>query len=254
MVLQAELNAYFDELLKPSQFQDYGPNGLQIEGQEEIHKIAFAVSATRDSIAKAVELKAQALVVHHGLFWRFHGTRAITGPFAKRVKPLIQNDINLFGYHLPLDAHLEHGNAAGLAKALELENLNPFAFEKGNFMGVKAELKTPMSGPDFATKLSKVLGHSVLHACPDVGGTIQSVGIITGGANSQWTLALQDGLDAYITGEMSEHDWNEARESEIHMFAGGHHATERFGVKNLQALVEVQFDVETVFIDSENPA
>src|SRR5690606_18685026 len=145
MVIREQLQHFLDDLLKPNMFQDYGPNGLQIEGKEEIKKVAFAVSATRDSVAAAVAAKADALVVHHGLFWRFHGTRTITGPFAKRVKPLIQNDINLFGYHLPLDAHLEHGNAAGLAKSLGLENLQPFALEKGNFMGVKAELPNSMS-------------------------------------------------------------------------------------------------------------
>lgn len=254
MVIREQLHQFLDDLLKPNMFQDYGPNGLQIEGKEEIKKVAFAVSATRDSVAAAAAAKADALVVHHGLFWRFHGTRTITGPFAKRIKPLIQNDINLFGYHLPLDAHLEHGNAAGLAKSLGLENLQPFALEKGNFMGVKAELPKSMSGGDFAKLLEKTLAHSVLHACPEDAGTIQNVGIITGGANSQWTIALADGLDAYITGEMSEHDWNEARESNIHMFAGGHHATERFGVKNLKALIEKEFEVETIFIDSDNPA
>lgn len=254
MLIRDQLQHYFEDLLKPNQFQDYGPNGLQVEGTDEITKVAFAVSATRDSIEACIAANAQALVVHHGLFWRFHGTRTVTGPFAKRLKPLIQNNINLFGYHLPLDAHIEHGNAAGLAHAMGMENLEPFAFEKGNYMGVKAELVKALSGAEFSKNLEKVLGHSVLHACPDNAGTIQSVGIITGGANSQWTIALNDGLDAYITGEMSEHDWNEARESEIHMFAGGHHATERFGVRNLQKLVESQFQVETIFIDSENPA
>lgn len=254
MVIREHLQQFLDELLSPSTFQDYCPNGLQIEGQEEITKIAFAVSATRDSVAAAVSQKAQALVVHHGLFWRFHGPRTITGPFAKRIKPLIQNDINLLAYHLPLDAHISHGNAAGLAMALGLENLKPFAFEKGNYMGVHGEFSKALTGAEVATKLKSVLNHDVLHACPDNAGTIQSIGIITGGANSQWNLALSEGLDAYITGEMSEHDWNEARESDIHMFAGGHHATERFGVQALMQLIAKEFSVETVFIDSENPA
>lgn len=254
MVYRDHLLHFLDGILQPRIFQDYGPNGLQIEGQDEITKIAFAVSATRDSVEACVASGAQAMIVHHGLFWRFHGARSVTGPFAKRVKPLIQNDINLFGYHLPLDAHIEYGNAAGLAKAVGLENLQPFALEKGAFIGVKAELPEALSGQDFARKLEKTLNHSVMHACPRDAGKVQSVGIITGGANSQWTMALADGLDAYITGEMSEHDWNEARESDIHMFAGGHHATERFGVRALQQLVEKEFQIETLFIDSENPA
>lgn len=249
-----ELEQFLNETLEPTRYQDYGPNGLQIEGKDEIQKIAFAVSATKDSIAQAVKEKADALIVHHGLFWRFHGTRTITGPFAKRVVPLIQNDINLFGYHLPLDGHLQYGNAAGLAHALGMENIEPFALEKGSYLGVKGELPKSQSSKEFAKTLEKVLSHSVLHACPESNGTIQSLGIITGGANSKWTMALDDGLDAYITGEMSEHDWNEARESELHMFAGGHHATEVFGVQNLQKLIASKFDIQTIYINSENPA
>lgn len=249
-----ELEQFLNETLEPERYQDYGPNGLQIEGTQEIKKIAFAVSATRDSVEAAVEAKADALIVHHGLFWRFHGSRTITGPFAKRVAPLIRNNINLFGYHLPLDGHLQYGNAAGLAHALEMENIEPFAFEKGAYLGVKGELKKSLSSKELASALENVLSHSILHACPRSDGRIQSLGIITGGANSKWTAALDDGLDAYITGEMSEHDWNEARESDLHMFAGGHHATEVFGVQNLKKLIAQAFKVETIFIDSKNPA
>ncbi len=254
MIQRDELQHFLNDLLEPERFQDYGPNGLQIEGADEIKKIAFAVSATKDSIQASIAAKADALIVHHGLFWRFHGTRTLTGPFGKRVIPLVKNDINLFGYHLPLDGHLQYGNAAGLAFSLGLENLEPFALEKGTYLGVKGELPNSLEAKAFCQKLETTLNHSILHACPEHNGKIQSIGIITGGANSKWTAALADGLDAYITGEMSEHDWNEARESEIHMFAGGHHATEVFGVKNLQKLIQSKFEVETIYIDSANPA
>jgi len=245
---------YLNTLLKPEIFDDYCPNGLQIEGKTKIVKIAFAVSATVDSIEKAIQEHADALIVHHGLFWKFHGPKTITGPFAKRVKPLIEHNINLFGYHLPLDGHLEIGNAARLAKRLGMTTLQPFGAGKmhGSFMGVKGQLATHAQA--LAEILEKTVQHPVMLATPSPSKRITSIGIITGGANSQWQLALKDGLDAYITGEMSEHDWHEARESDIVMLAGGHHATERFGIQALMAKVEEQFNVPCVFIDSENPA
>jgi dinuclear metal center YbgI/SA1388 family protein len=246
-VSRAELESYLNTLLKPELFDDYCPNGLQVEGLDTIVKIAFAVSATADSIAKTVEEGADALIVHHGLFWKFHGPKTITGPFAKRVKPLIENNINLFAYHLPLDAHIEIGNAASLAQLLGMKNIQPFAN-----MGVKGELVT--NAQALSHLLEKTLQHPVLLSTPNPSKTIHSIGIITGGANSQWTLALNDGLDAYITGEMSEHDWHEARESDMVMLAGGHHATEQFGIQTLMSLIEEKFKVPCVYIDSENPA
>lgn len=249
-----ELGHFLNQLLKPEIFDDYCPNGLQVEGYEAISKIAFAVSATKESIQKAVELKADTLIVHHGLFWKFHGPRTITGPFAKRIKPLIQNNINLYGYHLPLDGHLEFGNAATLAKLIGMTNLKPFAEGKirGSFMGVKGEID--ITAKELKEKLEKALNHSVLLSTPELSKKISSIGIITGGANSEWKLAMKDGLDAYITGEMSEHDWHEAKESEMVMCAGGHHATEQFGIQALMKKTEEHFKLPCVYIDSENPA
>ena len=248
------LTDFCNSLLKPEIFDDYCPNGLQIEGKSKIAKIAFSVSATADSIEKAVQEKADALIVHHGLFWKFHGARTITGAFAKRLKPLIENNINLFAYHLPLDGHIDIGNAASLAKLLQMKNLMPFGEGKmrGSFMGVKGELNT--NAQLLAQMLETTLQHKVLLSTPSLSKTIKTIGIITGGANSQWQLALNDGLDAYITGEMSEHDWHEARESDIVMLAGGHHATEQFGIRALMAKIEAQFKVPCLYIDSENPA
>jgi dinuclear metal center YbgI/SA1388 family protein len=248
-----ELDNFLKELLNPQEFQDYCPNGLQIEGKEIINKIAFAVSAQRHSVETAVLNKADCLIVHHGLFWKFHGTRTVTGPFAKRVKPLIQNDINLFGYHLPLDAHIEYGNAAAIAKKIGLTDLSPFGDYKGSPTGVQGKFKSPLSPDELTNKLEQVLNHNILHSNPN-GEQISSMGIITGGANSEWRLCLRAGLDSYLTGEMSEHDWHESREDEIHMFAGGHNATEQFGVQEIMKLIEQKFDVECFFIPSENPA
>ncbi|EQC48046.1 Nif3-like dinuclear metal center hexameric protein [Bacteriovorax sp. Seq25_V] len=251
---RSELEKFFDVILSPQQYKDYGPNGLQIEGVEHISKIAFAVSAQKKSIEKAVEMGCQCLVVHHGLFWSFHGPRTITKSFAKRIKPLVQNDINLFGYHLPLDGHIEFGNAATLAKKLGLTNLHPFGDYKGMPTGVKGVFAEPKAPEEVKEIIATAVEHSVLHSNAEDRPQIKSVGIITGGANSGWKDAYNEGLDAYLTGEMSEHDYHEARESDVHMFAAGHNATEKFGIKALMGLVEKNFEVECVFIDSSNPA
>lgn len=248
-----ELAKFLNKHLNIYEYQDYGPNGLQIEGKSQVSKVAFAVSAQRDSIEKAVELGADAMIVHHGLFWKFHGVRTVTGSFAKRVKPLIQNDINLLGYHLPLDAHIEDGNAAGIAKALGLTNLAPYGDHKGMPTGLQGKLPKALKPSELKDKLKSILNHEVIHSEPN-DKLISSIGIITGGANSDWRYCVREGLDAYLTGEMSEHDWHESREEGIHFFAGGHNATERFGVQALKLLIEKEFGLECVFIDSDNPA
>lgn len=251
-----ELEVFLKTLLKPEIFDDYCPNGLQIEGQDIIKKIVFAVSATRESTEFAASVKADTLIVHHGVFWKFHGAKTLTGPFAKRVFPLIKNEINLFGYHLPLDGHIEIGNAASLARLIGLTNLNSFGMYKGVSTGIKGEFATAMKADALKKLLSEKLNHPVLYSNPlETSGDIKSIGIITGGANSEWREALRLGLDAYITGEMSEHDYHESRESGIHMFAGGHHATEKFGILELMKKIQTEFPaLECVFKDSENPA
>lgn len=251
----AELDNFFKTLLKPELFDDYCPNGLQVEGKMEIKKILFAVSATRESAEYAAKIKACALVVHHGLFWKFHGTRSLTGAFYKRVSPLIKNDINLFGYHLPLDAHIEVGNATSVARLIELNDLTPFGNYKGAFTGIMGSLKAPMKGSELKQLLEAKLGHSVLYSNPSEGPLVSKIGIITGGANSEWREAQKLGLDAYITGEMSEHDYHESRESGIHMYAGGHHATEKFGIQALMKKIQETYpELQCEFLDSENPA
>jgi dinuclear metal center YbgI/SA1388 family protein len=252
-----DLENFFKNLLKPELFDDYCPNGLQIEGQKEIKKILFAVSATRESTEHAATIKAQALVVHHGVFWKFHGPKTLTGPFAKRVFPLIRNDINLFGYHLPLDGHPEIGNAAVLAKTLGLTNLAPFGAYKGACTGIKGEFPEALPAQKLKALLEEKLQHNVLYSNPldTRGSLIKSMGIITGGANSEWRESQRLGLDSYLTGEMSEHDYHESREAGIHMFAGGHHATEKFGILALMSIVQKEFpSLECAFVDSENPA
>ena len=154
-VKRNEILSFLNSELNIREYQDYGPNGLQIEGKEEVSKIAYAVSATRDSVEKAVALGADMLIVHHGLFWKFHGVRTITDAFAKRVKPLIQNDINLLGYHLPLDGNLEFGNAAAVANRIQLKGLEPFGDYKGMPTGVKGNFETPLTVNELQSRLKE---------------------------------------------------------------------------------------------------
>lgn len=249
-----ELTNYLNDLLQPENFKDYCPNGMQVEGSETIHKVAFAVSATRDSITQAVELGADTLITHHGLIWHFHGARPLTGHFGKRIAPLIKHNINLFAYHLPLDAHPEVGNAAILGQLIGCHQQTAFGDYKGCPTGIEGLLSEPLSAKELGIKLQSVLNHDIIIASPDENQTIESVGIITGGANSDWVLAQKAGLDAYITGEISEHDWHESQENDIHMFAGGHYATEIFGILALMQKIQLHCHLECVFIDSDNPA
>ncbi len=254
MVTRQQLDDFYRQLLKPQTYTDYGPNGLQVEGKQQIDKIAFAVSATRDSIRQAADRHADALVVHHGLFWSFHGAKTLTGAFAKRIFPLVEHKINLFGYHLPLDGHPDIGNAARLAQLIDCEAMQAFGDYKGCPTGTQARFKKPLTATTLKTRLESVLQHSVILASDDERVMIETVGIITGGANDGWKLAAKNGLDAYITGEISEHDWHESQENGIHMFAGGHHATEQFGIQALMEKTRDAFKVDCVYIDSDNPA
>lgn len=255
MLSRQNLLEYLNQILLPENFEDYCPNGLQVEGKVQLKKIAFAVSSTQESLKKSVEWGADALVAHHGLFWKHQGARAAIGPFGERLKLAIKNDLNVIAYHLPLDAHPEVGNAAALAKALELNNILPFGLYKRKPLGVKGELKTPMAVDEVEELLQKTLNHSIICASANRKAKIQKIGIITGGANNEWEQASREGLDAYLTGEISEYNWHDAREAGIHYFAGGHHATERFGVLALMEKMKMDFpSVEFKFFDSENPA
>lgn len=252
---QFNLLNYFSKLLAPEVFEDYAPNGLQIEGKNSIKRVAFAVSATQDSLQKAISWGADAIVVHHGIFWKYQGARTITGAWGERVKLCVKNDLNLFAYHLPLDGHAEVGNAVALAQEIGLSNLSSFALHKKQPLGTKGEFKNPLTAIELKNKLKQVLNHDVILATPDENQKIKSMGIITGGANNDWVKAMEDGLDAYLTGEISEYNWHDSKEAGIHYFAGGHHATEKFGTISLMNRVKKDLPhLEVTFFDSENPA
>jgi dinuclear metal center YbgI/SA1388 family protein len=246
---------YFNQLLSPALFEDYAPNGLQVEGKTTLKRLAFAVSATQDSLQKAIQWGADGLVVHHGIFWKHQGSRPITGGWGERVKLCVKNDLNLFAYHLPLDSHPEVGNATALANEIGLTNLSGFALYKRQPLGSKGEFKTPITAKELKNKLEKILRHSVILATPDENKLISKMGIVTGGANNEWTKAMDEGLDAYLTGEISEYNWHDSIEAGIHYFAGGHHATERFGIQALMNKTKNEFpNLEVQFFDSDNPA
>jgi dinuclear metal center YbgI/SA1388 family protein len=246
---------YFDQLLTPALFEDYAPNGLQVEGTDQIIKVAFAVSATQESVKMAIEWGADTLVVHHGIFWKHQGARTVTGAWGERVKLCVKNDVNLLAYHLPLDAHPTVGNAKALADELGLCELGPFALYKKQPLGVKGKFATAISAKDLKSKLEKLLNHKVILATPDENAQLQTLGIITGGANNEWVKAMEEKLDGYLTGEISEYNWHDSIEAGIHYFAGGHHATERPGIKALMRATKSQFPaLEVKFFDSENLA
>ena len=255
MIPRDDLTKYFDTLLVPGFFEDYSPNGLQVEGKHSVKKLAFAVSATQDSIREALAWGADGLVVHHGFFWKHQGSRPLTGGWGQRVMGAVKAELNVWGYHLPLDAHEEVGNAVAFAEALGIKDLSPFALYKKKPLGAKGVLAHPMSAQKFQEHLQKTLNHSVVMASHDPNSIITTVGIITGGANNEWTQALDAGLDAYVTGEISEYNWHDCREAKLHYFAGGHHATEKFGIQKLMAkTLKDKAGIEVKFFDSPNPA
>jgi len=233
--------------------EDYSPNGLQIQGKEEIKLIAFAVSATKESISKSVLHHADCLIVHHGLFWNSSTAKPIIGSHYHRIAPLIKNEINLYAYHLPLDGHPEIGNAKVIADKLKLQHLTPFGSYRKTNTGISGTLSKPLTPVALYKKLEQLFERPIFHACAS-SKTIRTIGIITGGASNGWREAQKQGLDCFISGEMSEHDYHDAIEAGIHFYGCGHHQTERGGILALQSLIEKNLKVKTIFFDSETPA
>ncbi len=259
-ITKTELEKLLNGWMAIHEYEDYGPNGLQIQGKENLGHIAFALSATRESAEKSQEIGADALIVHHGLFWKFHGTKILTGPFYHRVAPLIKGDINLFAYHLPLDGHMEFGNAKTLGNLLGLKAMMPFGTYKKKTVGVSGHFDPPMGQEELAQHIKAVMNKNHLIIAPgNSAKKIRSLAIITGGAKDEWKEASDLGFDAYLTGEMSEHHYNEACEAGIMMIAAGHYATECFGIMALKSHLETYFKnhhiaIKTSFISSDNQA
>jgi dinuclear metal center YbgI/SA1388 family protein len=253
MIHRNDLEIHLNALLKPEQIKDFCPNGLQVQGSDKIHKIVTGVTATQALIEQAIHENADALVVHHGFFWK-NESYVIRGMKHQRIKALIDNNISLFAYHLPLDIHPELGNNAQLAKLFEINDVQPL--EKGNSLSVavRGEFSHHISGDELNTRISQQLSRNCLHISPPSNKKIKTVAWCSGGGQNYIELAAEQGIDAFISGEISEQTTHVAREMDIHFYAAGHHATERYGAKALAKHLEDELSITSLFIDIDNPA
>lgn len=245
-----ELRRVLDDLLRPTTFTDVAENGLQVEGRDDVGAVVCGVSSSLALIDAAIEKGAGAVVVHHGIVWG-GGIRKLDGWLGERVRRLMKHGISLFAYHLPLDAHAEVGNNAGLARALGIAELTPFGKYKGQLIGLRGTMTPPIAPGALATLVRQRVGPPL--AVFDGGRDIRTIGVCTGGAPELLHDAIADGLDAYVTGEVTEWVKAVAEESGTSFVAAGHHATERFGPRQLAEKLR-SLGVDASFVDVENPA
>ena len=250
MVQLKDLLNYSNNVLEIERFQDYCPNGLQVDGKAEINKIVSGVTASQALIDAAIKEKADVLLVHHGYFWKGEDA-TITGLKYKRVRSLIESGMSLLAYHLPIDAHPLYGNNAKLAEILDLDIAG--SFPSGNSaVGMHGTLKTPMSAADFSLKVSAALDREALHIGEE-SEQIHSIAWCSGAAQGYIADAAELGVDAYLTGEISEQTVHLAREYGLQFYSAGHHATERYGVQAFAEHLASHFGLEHQFIDIPNP-
>ncbi len=239
---------YCDQLLDIGSFEDYCPNGLQIDAGEGTGKLVTGVTASEALIDAAIASGADTLLVHHGFFWKGEAA-SLTGIKGRRIRKLMQAGISLMAYHLPLDAHSRYGNNYQLGKLLGLAD--PVAQDAGGLLW-GARLNQPASADTFAERIGEALGRVPLHL-PGGADLISRVAWCTGAAQGYIEKAAAAGFDAFISGEVSEQTTHLAAELGIHYFAAGHHATERYGVQALGEILATQFNIEHQFIDIDNP-
>jgi dinuclear metal center YbgI/SA1388 family protein len=247
----SELAAYLDRYLEVSAVEDYGPNGVQVEGRREVRRLATGVSACQELFTRAHAWGADSVLVHHGLFWEGMPYQ-LTGVQFRRVAQLIEAGMSLLAYHLPLDRHPEAGNNALAARALGLEALAPFGIHRGVTIGFLGSLPEPVSFHQLLERCAALYDQHPLGFSAD-DGPVSTVGIISGGAQKELHQAIAAGLDAFITGEASEWVMNLARESGTRFVAAGHYATERLGVQALGEHLAERFGIEAEFFDIPNP-
>ncbi|WP_422379323.1 Nif3-like dinuclear metal center hexameric protein [Marinicellulosiphila megalodicopiae] len=246
-----DLVQYLDALLQSNKFKDYCPNGLQVQGKAHIGRIITGVSATSELIEKAIELKADAILVHHGYFWKGE-SQTITGMKYKRIKALLEHDINLFGYHLPLDCHAEFGNNTQLAQIMNWQVMGDVNDTLPKGLVLKGKLKTPITNQQLVQQFKQNLDFDPL-LIGNPNQLIENIVWCTGAAQSYLQYAIDESADAFITGEISENTVHQAKENEISYFACGHHATERYGVKSLGEHLSSKFGIEHIFVDCPVP-
>ena len=249
MARRSEIDEYLSAQLQTASFKDYGPNGLQIEGRDEVRRLVSGVTASRALIDAAIEAQADAVLVHHGLFWRGYEGR-ITGWLKQRIARLLAHDISLYAYHLPLDAHADFGNNAQLGNRLGITADARFGEQSLGFIGT---LTVPSTVADLAARCAHLSGRSTT-AIEGDGRVLTRVAWCTGGAQSYFESAIAAGADVFITGEISEPQAHLARETGTAFIAIGHHASERYGVQALGAHLATVFGIEHLHIEIDNPA
>ncbi|OYY50126.1 MAG: Nif3-like dinuclear metal center hexameric protein [Methylophilaceae bacterium 17-44-8] len=242
------LNNYLKEILQPARFNDYCPNGLQVEGKPEIYSIVTGVTASQALIDHAVAVNADAILVHHGYFWRGEPAE-IVGMKKRRIQTLMQHNINLFAYHLPLDAHPQFGNNVMLGKQLNMP-IEQWLDDKQ--MVAKSTLSTPITLEALAAIINMQLGRTP-QVIASSKSMIQTVAWCTGAAQQYIDVAIAAEVDVFISGEISEQTTHAVRESSTAYIAAGHHATERYGIQALGQHLAQQFGLKHEFVDIDNP-
>lgn len=250
MIKLRKLRSYLDTLLPSNGLSDYCPNGLQVEGKEDIKKVVTAVSASLETIEKALEEGADAIIVHHGLFWQ-RDSYVIEGSKKKKLAFLLENNISLFAYHLPLDLHQSLGNNWRAAQEMGWHELEPFGIYNGVAIGVKGKI-TPCTKEEFKSSLESYYEHQA-HCAFGSNEMIQTVALISGGAHKILIDAAKEGLCAFVTGSYDEPVWNQAKEENICFYGMGHSATERVGPRALAEQIQKDLPVDCHFIDIFNP-
>jgi len=252
MVSLEELTEYINIFLQIDRFKDYCPNGLQVEGKSVVHSLVTGVTASQALIDLACEKNADAILVHHGYFWRNEDARII-GIKRKRITALLLNNVSLLAYHLPLDVHPQVGNNVQLGQQLSIHIDGELRGSDSILCGSYGHLKSPMKAEAFKDLIDTVLQRKSTHIHAGT-SDITTIGWCTGAGQGFIDVAAKQNLDAYISGEISEATMHLAREAGIHYFAAGHHATERYGVQALAEHLSKQFGIEHEFIDVDNPA
>ncbi|NOG45826.1 MAG: Nif3-like dinuclear metal center hexameric protein [Calditrichaeota bacterium] len=245
-----DLEKYLNNLLDLEKYHDMCPNGLQVEGRPEIKKIVTGVSACVELFEEALARNADAVLTHHGVIWNFEKP-LYKGGYKKRIKLLLENDVNLFGYHLPLDGDPAFGNNALIANLLNVQDVQPFDEYKGAYIGCSGSFDN--LPPEQLFELVKKEINPDAQFFPFGPEKINSIGIISGGAQKEIKEAVLQGLDVFLTGEASEHIYHYAKEEGIHFIAAGHHATEVFGVQALGKHIREKFGIEVEFVNIHNP-
>src|SRR4051812_4219063 len=240
-----------DLLLEPDRYGDYGPNGLQVPGPQEIFTLITGVSAHVELFERAAELGADLVLTHHGILWD-RAPRRIDEPMKRRLQLLFDHGMALAAYHLPLDGHLEAGNNALLAKALGATGLEPFGGHGAATIGVAARFREPLAREELITRVETVCGQNPL-VFPYGPDPVSSIGIVSGAGSDYLVEAAEAGLDAFLTGEPTERAMADARERDLTYLAAGHHATETFGVRALGERLHAHFNIAHAFVDVSNP-